>query len=291
VVIARQVRGSIRSNLIIAAAYNVIGMALASSGFLHPVAAALLMVVSSFTVAWRALRSAECAGDCCAVISAAPVNPGIISDAASAARRRRFQIASGIAIGAQAPFLVYLGQLNGMASALTWTILLSLGFLFVRFRPRNPSRARVAHMVLTMLGLGNWGMILGWWADAGFSPVGPVCHHCTAQGFSLWSFTGMPWMNLGMLLFGLPPMFVESTRPRFGLGFLFVGLLSALGMIWGMSFGNFVFMKWLGPMTAESFLLSFTGMTAGMLLGMFLGCEFGRSLTLALARRTVRERV
>jgi hypothetical protein len=66
---------------------------------------------------------------------------------------------------------------------------------------------------------------------------------------------------------------------------------SAAGMVWGMSFGNFVFMKWLGPLVAESFLLSFTGMTAGMLLGMFLGCEFGRSLTLALARRKVRERV
>ena len=349
VALARQVRGSIRSNLIFAAAYNVIGMALAATGFLHPVAAALLMVVSSFTVSWRALRSAECADDCCAVIPAAPPNPetevarssGALAAATSVfgleqtsnpktaldagiATRRRFQIASGMAIIAQAPFLIYLGQLSGMASALTWAVLLGLGIFFVRFRSRNPGRARVAQMILAMLGLGNWGMILGWWADAGFSPVGAVCHHCAAQGFSLWSFTAMPWMNLGMLLFGLPPMLLESSRPRFqwryilrllvgraysragssaasphqtvplprfGPGRFFVGLLSALGMIWGMSFGNYILMKWLGPLVAESFLLSFTGMTAGMLLGMFLGCEFGRSLTLALARRKVRERM
>ena len=215
VALARQVRGSIRSNLIFAAAYNAIGMALAATGFLHPVAAALLMVVSSFTVSWRALRSAECADDCCAAIPAAPPKLETVLDNGSAVRRR-FQIASGIAIIAQAPFLVYLGQLSGMASALTWAVLLGLGIFIVRFRPRDPGRARVAHMILAMLGPGNWGMILGWWADAGFSPVGAVCHHCAAQGFSLWSFAAMPWMNLGMLLFGLPPMFAESTRPRLG---------------------------------------------------------------------------
>jgi hypothetical protein len=134
-------------------------------------------------------------------------------------------------------------------------------------------------------------MILGWWADAGFAPVNLGCQHCAAQGFNLWSFAGMPWMNLGMLLLGLPAMLAGPGNPRYGLGRLSLGLLSAAGMIWGMSFGGFVFMKWLGPMVAESFLVSFTGMTTGMLLGMFLGCEFGRSLALALARRPTHARV
>ena len=140
-------------------------------------------------------------------------------------------------------------------------------------------------MIFAMLGPGNWGMILGWWADAGFGPAGMCCQHCAVQGFSLGSIAGMPWMNLGMLLFGLPPMLAGPGNPRFGPGRLSLGFLSAAGMIWGMSFGGFVFMKWLGPVVNEGFLVSFVGMTVGMLLGMFLCCEFGRALALALARR------
>jgi cation transport ATPase len=47
---------TIRQNLLFAAAYNFIGIALAASGILHPIAAALLMLASSLTVSWRALR-------------------------------------------------------------------------------------------------------------------------------------------------------------------------------------------------------------------------------------------
>ncbi|HVE15217.1 MAG TPA: heavy metal translocating P-type ATPase [Chthoniobacterales bacterium] len=48
---------AIRQNLIFAAAYNFVGIGLAASGVLHPVAAALLMLASSFTVSYRALRN------------------------------------------------------------------------------------------------------------------------------------------------------------------------------------------------------------------------------------------
>jgi heavy metal translocating P-type ATPase len=47
---------AIRRNLLFAATYNFIGITLAACGLLHPVAAALLMLVSSFTVSWLALR-------------------------------------------------------------------------------------------------------------------------------------------------------------------------------------------------------------------------------------------
>ena len=57
IAIARGVRRSIRANLRFAAAYNGVGMALAAAGWLHPVAAALLMVGSSAFVSVRALRS------------------------------------------------------------------------------------------------------------------------------------------------------------------------------------------------------------------------------------------
>lgn len=46
----------IRGNLYFAAGYNVVGISLAATGILHPVAAALLMLASSLTVSWRALR-------------------------------------------------------------------------------------------------------------------------------------------------------------------------------------------------------------------------------------------
>ncbi len=47
------VRG-IRSNLWIAAAYNLVGVGLAVAGFLHPVTASVLMTCSSLVVTWRA---------------------------------------------------------------------------------------------------------------------------------------------------------------------------------------------------------------------------------------------
>lgn len=51
---SRRVRRTIRSNLAFAASYNTIGMTLAALGWLHPIAAALLMLASSLTVTLRA---------------------------------------------------------------------------------------------------------------------------------------------------------------------------------------------------------------------------------------------
>jgi cation transport ATPase len=56
--LAREVRQSIRTNLLFAAAYNLVGVILAAMGWLHPVAAALLMLGSSVFVSVRALRAA-----------------------------------------------------------------------------------------------------------------------------------------------------------------------------------------------------------------------------------------
>jgi cation transport ATPase len=55
--VARATRRGIRANLVFASVYNIIGMALAAGGVLHPVAAALLMVGSSVLVSVRAMRS------------------------------------------------------------------------------------------------------------------------------------------------------------------------------------------------------------------------------------------
>ena len=57
IVVARAVRHAIRSNLALAAVYNALGMAIAAAGWLHPVAAALLMAGSSVIVSTRVLRA------------------------------------------------------------------------------------------------------------------------------------------------------------------------------------------------------------------------------------------
>ena len=60
--LCRRVLRGIRNNLLYAGVYNVAGISFAASGVLHPVVAALLMVVSSFTVTVRALRFSEYRG-------------------------------------------------------------------------------------------------------------------------------------------------------------------------------------------------------------------------------------
>jgi P-type E1-E2 ATPase len=57
--IARDTTSKIRSNLRLALAYNAVGIGIAAAGLLHPVAAAVLMMLSSLTVTWRSLIGFE----------------------------------------------------------------------------------------------------------------------------------------------------------------------------------------------------------------------------------------
>lgn len=58
VALARAIHRRLRSNLRYAACYNLFGMGLAACGWLHPVVAALVMLLSSLTVTLRALKYA-----------------------------------------------------------------------------------------------------------------------------------------------------------------------------------------------------------------------------------------
>lgn len=55
IALSRATVRAIRRNLIFAACYNVIGIALAAAGILHPIAAALIMMASSMIVTWRVI--------------------------------------------------------------------------------------------------------------------------------------------------------------------------------------------------------------------------------------------
>lgn len=57
--LSRRAMQLIRTNLMWAATYNAVGMAMAAAGYLHPIAAALLMVGSSLIVSGRSIRFAE----------------------------------------------------------------------------------------------------------------------------------------------------------------------------------------------------------------------------------------
>lgn len=59
VAMARAIQKTLRQNLVFAACYNFAGISLAVAGLLHPVVAALLMLLSSAMVSVRAARSAE----------------------------------------------------------------------------------------------------------------------------------------------------------------------------------------------------------------------------------------
>jgi len=56
IALARRIRKRLRGNLVYAASYNLLGMGLAAAGVLHPVAAAVIMLASSFFVTLRTLR-------------------------------------------------------------------------------------------------------------------------------------------------------------------------------------------------------------------------------------------
>jgi Cu+-exporting ATPase len=329
IALCRRVRASIRSNLVFAAVYNLVGILLAAAGLLHPVVAALLMVVSSFTVSWRALRSTQSADFCCVPgenqtptrgggvscaadkttasrpglrfyrsflirklilggrvpSSTAGETPAATASQARSGARTANRISARLVYAAlfvlQAPFLIYLGGLSLAPALCLVTVMLALAIVMARFQPRSVEALHYANMTLAMLGAGIWGMILGWWADAGFSPVALGCVHCTAhQTYTLAGLVNMPWMNLGMLLLGLPPMLSSPRRSDQPYGRLTLGLLSATGMLLGMSYGSFVFVRWLGPHFTNHFLISFAGMIVGMLAGMFFFCELGRAIAL-----------
>ncbi|MGZ0655341.1 heavy metal translocating P-type ATPase [Coraliomargarita sp. W4R72] len=57
--LSRDIHRRLRGNLVYAVGYNAVGMVLAAAGILHPVAAALIMLISSFWVTARALRKYE----------------------------------------------------------------------------------------------------------------------------------------------------------------------------------------------------------------------------------------
>ena len=244
-------RGAIRQvrwNLRLAAGYNLIGIGLAAAGVLHPVVAALLMVMSSLIVVWSSTRvQCEC-------------EP--LSTPRSTLPLKTF--AHFIAIAAQGWVAVQLLDLSRFPVLLMFTICGALlAILFHRWK-------RIPHtidMTIGMLSLGNFGMLLGWWADLGFSPLPHNEHTCCVDAIREGIFR--PWMWLGMLVFANIAMLWLMRRPvpecRFA---MFTG--GNIGMVLGMWGGGYLFGQWEFASTISA-SMSFGGMTIGMVVGMIVG--------------------
>jgi hypothetical protein len=179
----------------------------------------------------------------------------------------------------QAPFIAWLGQLSATTSAIVIASYLLAGIAIARFRTRSVELSRYATMIFTMLALGNWGMLLGWWADAGFAPVmrSGICLCCRTHDYFTVTTFKTPWMYLGMLVFGLPPMLAVPLPARLRPGRFWTGLVSGVGMIVGMAWGASLALRWAGPMHPQQFLIALAGMTLGMLAGMIFACELARA--------------
>ena len=250
---SRQALAAIRGNLRFAAAYNVIGIALAVTGILHPVAAALLMLASSFTVTWRALA----------------VNESTRAPKTSPAIPWRV-VVPAVTLVLQGPVIVYLGGFGGLIAAGFLLLFLAAGAacgLWLARRPFSP----FAEMALGMFSIGGLAMLGGWWADAGFAPIvrqGICLCGCATSNMGLGLFARVNWMDVSMLAASIPAAFIEPKRS----GRWTCWLAGVAGMLLGMeaAAGLMAFIPVASPQVA--FFATYGAMMFGMCLGMIIAC-------------------
>jgi hypothetical protein len=136
-------------------------------------------------------------------------------------------------------------------------------------------------MCIGMLTLGNLGMLLGWWADAGFAPLhdGGCCACVEAMRSGLFK----PWMWAGMLAGGNAAMLrLTRTRPRGAHArAMFTG--GNAGMVLGMAAGGGLAAQVEVASVAAAVAMAYAGMTAGMLAGMLAGTWLAERLGAGLA--------
>ena len=266
---------AIRRNIAFAACYNIFGIGLAAAGILHPIAAALIMLVSSLTVTWRVLRETS---DTALQKSAAPQEPLTVRRVWDFPHIERLIFAAALAL--QGPAIAWLGGFDKTAAAGFVVIFLAAGgavLLWSRDRVWSPG----ARMTMAMFSAGGLAMLAGWWADAGFAAVvreGVCLCGCAKSNMGLGLLATFTWMDAGMLLAALPGLFVDREIFRSISSRIWCWLAGLAGMFLGMEAGA-VALAGL-PVTAASaqFFFTYAAMVLGMCLGMLAGCEGARLL-------------
>jgi heavy metal translocating P-type ATPase len=258
---------SVRRNLCRALFYNVVGMALAASGALHPVVAAVLMVVSSLSLVFSASRVGVTPDHC-----AAPAERGPLPRA----------VVHGLAVALQGVVFLQLVPAFGAGGVIAFALVgVGLAYLWHRWN----SIPHALDMCAGMLTLGNLGMLLGWWADNGFA----VLH---ATGCCLCATTLRPWMWIGMLAFANAAM-VRLARRSAPSGDHRLAMFTGgnAGMVAGMLAGGWVVAQFGIASIPTAAAASFAGMTAGMLGGMLFGAWAAEGLIAAVRRVVTRHRL
>ncbi|MCE9532082.1 MAG: HAD-IC family P-type ATPase [Planctomycetes bacterium] len=276
--LSREALRSIRRNLLRAACYNLIGITLAACGILHPIVAALLMVVSSVLVAWSSVRvGVEADRHRCG-----DQTPEPLSGDSSVTALPWFRGAiHAVALASQGIVFSLLLALSRDDTAIVVSAFLLLAMvtslLWIRWR-------QIPHgidMAFSMLTLGNLGMLIGWWTDNGFTPLhdGGCCACIDAMRQGLFR----PWMWVGMLIFANLAMGLLPRRPHRGsTRAMFTG--GNLGMVMGMLAGGYVAALVPTEKVAWAAVISFAGMTIGMIAGMQIGTVLARTAIPVLLR-------
>lgn len=243
---SRQAVRAIRGNLRFAATYNAVGITLAATGILHPMAAALLMLASSFTVTWRALRQVE--------PDRQPLPWG--------------RLALCFALVLQGPAIVYLGGFQGAAGAGFILLFLAAGVglaFWILHRPMSELTA----MSVAMFSAGGLAMLAGWWADVGFAAVvrdGVCLCSCAQSTLGLGLFARLGWMDLSMIAASVPALFLEKPRQ------LTCWLSGLAGMLLGMEAAAWLMSRVPVAFPQAVFFATYAAMMFGMGLGMVAGC-------------------
>jgi Cu2+-exporting ATPase/Cu+-exporting ATPase len=268
---------AIRRNLAFAAAYNVIGISLAAAGLLHPIAAALIMLLSSLTVTWRVLRETSDDALSLAAVKESVPSPAARKNRAPLPRIERLVFATALA--AQGPAIAWLGGFRGTSAAGFIALFLAAALvmlLWTRDRTWSPS----ARMTTAMFTVGGLAMLAGWWIDAGFGAVvrkGVCLCGCPDSPLGQGLLGKISWMEAGMISAAVPGLFLERVSDAFprrlwcwvaGLVGMLVGMKLAAGALAGLPVNE--------ASASAQFFLTYAAMVGGMCLGMLAGCELAR---------------
>ena len=289
VAIARRVVREIEGNMMIAIAYNTIGILLAAFGVISPIPAALLMLASSATVSFRAFRSARSiekdvsqdggGGNTARTGSQRKKSKSCESEPASVPTDavlvpRSVAVFLCLAVWAQPPLLIWMAGLGPLEVTVGVAIGALISLILWHVLVRHPLK-RLSAWLAVMLGSGNLGMLIGWVATWGFEPIireGMCLCGCPKSPFGQGVALNFGLMHVGMLL-GCAPIFFLRRADGHTLwdGFQ-IGRCGfcLFGMVIGMNLGALL----VGGLTFSSgqvqFMVNFAAMCCGMLLGMGL---------------------
>jgi len=297
--LSQKVSSGIKRNLLFAACYNMIGITLAMTGILHPVAAVLLMLASSLTVTWRALRFG---GNL----------EKVLAESMNSAEQRRLTRAKpkpslktilsqtqlfdwliGVGLFLQAFWVINAAELRGFMAGSVMAIFLVASFGAVSLSMLWKNKPQLKLMV-SMLALGNLGMLIGWSADVGFKPViehGVCVCDCALSHMGMGKLWSPSWMQAGMILTSLPlawgtNIFQSQKFIHWKNSAWMHSLVCLVGMLAGMwvSEALLLLIMWTNPLLHLA--ATYAAMSLGMLLGMTFFCRTYLTLVLSGERKS-----